>query len=361
MTPAHPRFRPVAVMALFLAVGGCGEPKREAPVEPPPVRLPVTTVARAPVESGNVFIGTVVSEQRAQIVALLAGRLSAPDLFEGRRVARGEVLARIDPRGVDAAVGQARASLSAARADHAEAQNDIDVDAPLAESGALSRDAFRKEQLRASLAAAAVERAGAALDGAEAQRSHAALVSPIDGVIVARGARDGDVVMPGVQVATIEGRDRLLFRTSVPAEALPSLQPRASVAVTLDTLGNQTITGVVRAVVPSADPATRRYSVDIALPADPAILPGMFGRIRLQGEGGMMPAAPAAAIVERGGLTGVFVVGSDRRLGFRWLRTGQRVGDLVFVTSGLSGGETIIARPDSSVRDGARLVGERAQ
>jgi hypothetical protein len=87
----------------------------------------------------------------------------------------------------------------------------------------------------------------------------------------------------------------------------------------------------------------------------------MFGRVRLPADGSQRGTAgavsvPAAAVVDRGGLTGVFVVGRDNRLTFRWVRLGDHVGDNLIVTSGLSAGERILARADTNVRDGARLA-----
>src|SRR3546814_9618675 len=63
----------------------------------------------------------------------------------------------------------------------------------------------------------------------------------------------------------------------------------------------------------------------------------MFGRVRLpsvgdQGNSGSAVSVPAAAVADRGGLTGVFVVGKDQRVTFRWVRLGDPVGDRVVVT-----------------------------
>lgn len=85
----------------------------------------------------------------------------------------------------------------------------------------------------------------------------------------------------------------------------------------------------------------------------------MFGRVRLPANSAHSATAvtiPAAALTEQGGLTGVFVVGKDERLAFRWLRLTERFGDQVLVTSGLAAGEQVLARIDPSVRDGAHLV-----
>jgi RND family efflux transporter MFP subunit len=347
------------VLGACLWLGGCGG--RPAPTEEPPViDLPVTVAARDAGRGGDMASGSVEADDRVQLVARTSGTVSAPGLHEGQPVRRGQILATIDERQADAAVRRARAALDAAAAERRDAEGDVARDAPLAQSGALAADAYRKEQLRARTGVAAVEQAQAALAAAEADRSYDTIRSPLDGVVVARQIRDGDLVMPGAPLVTLEGRGRLVFRFAAPQASLAGFTPGAPVPVMLDAAASPVV-GRVRGVVPSADPATRRYTVELELPSNPAIMAGMFGRVRLppgaaaQAGAGVV-TVPVDAIADRGGLTGVFVVGPDRRVAFRWLRLGERSGDRMAVVSGLTAGEVILARVDATVRDGARLA-----
>lgn len=272
---------------------------------------------------------------------------------------QGEVLGVIDARQADGTVHRARAALEAALAEQSNADGDVARYTPLASAGIVARDAFLRVQLRASVAATAVEQARAALAIAEADRSYNKITSPVDGVVVARHVRDGDIAMAGTPLVTVEGRRDLLFRFAAPQGSLSAFEPGTRVPVLIDGREDRAIEGKVRAVVPSADPATRRYTVEISLPPDDTLLAGMFGRVRLpataRGSGSAV-SVPASALAERGGLTGVFVVGEDERLHFRWLRLTEKAGDAVLVVAGLSEGEKVLARVEPSVRDGARLL-----
>jgi RND family efflux transporter MFP subunit len=348
------------VLCACLWLVGCGG-RPPPPEEPPAIDLPVTVATRDAARGGDLASGAVEADDRVQLVARASGTVSAPGLHEGQPVRRGQILAVIDARQSDAAVQRARAALAAAVAERRDAEGDVARDGPLAQSGALAADAFRKEQLRAHVSAAGVEQAQAALAAAEAERSYDTVQSPVDGVVVARQIRDGDLAMPGASLMTVEGGGRLVFRFAAPQASLAGFAPGAAVPVMLDGAKTSPVVGRVRGVVPSADPATRRYTVELELPSDPAIMAGMFGRVRLPpgagaqaGEG--VVTVPVNAIVDRGGLTGVFVVGQDRRVAFRWLRLGERIGDRTAVVSGLTAGETILARADATVRDGARLA-----
>lgn len=348
-------------LPLLLLAGCSGEHGTSHSAEPPTVNLPVTTTSPTTSMDGATASGTVEADDRVQLVARASGTIRATGLYDGQPVRRGQILATIDVRQAEAAVRRARAALDATLAEQHDARGDVARDAPLAQSGALATDVYRKEQLRNDAAAAGVAQAQAALAAAQVDRSYTSIVSPVDGVVVSRQIHDGDTVMPGSPLVIVESRGRLLFRFSAPQASLGTFAPGATVPVLLDGREDRPVIGRVRGVVPSADPATRRYTVEILLPTDSGLMPGMFGRVPLpsagnQGNGVRAVSVPAVAVADRGGLTGVFVVGKDRRLTFRWVRLGDQPADRIVITSGLSAGERILARVDPTVRDGARLA-----
>ncbi|CAN0507570.1 unnamed protein product, partial [Phaeothamnion confervicola] len=127
------------------------------------------------------------------------------------------------------------------------------------------------------------------------------------------------------------------------------------VTISIDALG-RTLTGEVLRVVSSGSAVTRGFEVKIAIPATPGLTPGMFGRSEFQIGKRPEIAIPPAALVDRGGLSGVYVVDAESRLHFRWLRTGNRVGDAQVVLAGLDEGERIVSAPTSGMREGDRIT-----
>jgi hypothetical protein len=109
-------------------------------------------------------------------------------------------------------------------------------------------------------------------------------------------------------------------------------------------------------VVSSGNPVTRGFEVKISIPATDGIAPGMFGRSEFVIGQKKSVVVPSGALVERGGLTGVFVVGNDGGLRFRWLRTGNKVADDVVVLAGLDEGERIVATPIAKMHEGDRIA-----
>lgn len=64
---------------------------------------------------------------------------------------------------------------------------------------------------------------------------------------------------------------------------------------------------------------------------------------------------PQAALVERGGIPGVFVLNADNQARFRMVRTGKNLNGRVEILSGLSGSETLVAGDLQDVHDGSPI------
>jgi hypothetical protein len=64
---------------------------------------------------------------------------------------------------------------------------------------------------------------------------------------------------------------------------------------------------------------------------------------------------PQAALVERGGIPGVFVLTEQNQARFRMVRTGKSVNGRVEILSGLRGSETLVAGDLRDVHDGSAI------
>lgn len=75
------------------------------------------------------------------------------------------------------------------------------------------------------------------------------------------------------------------------------------------------------------------------------VLPADNGPVRI----------PTAAIVDLGGIPGVYVLNADRVARFRMVRAGKDAGGRVEVLSGLTGGETLVGGDLRDVHDGSPI------
>ncbi len=88
-----------------------------------------------------------------------------------------------------------------------------------------------------------------------------------------------------------------------------------------------------------------------APPAAPAPAPLARPVLQLDTLPGGRPRVPAAALVERAGLPGVFVLDPRGRARFRMVRPGRRFDGQVEILAGLAGHETLVLGDLAPLRD----------
>ncbi|MBP2297248.1 efflux RND transporter periplasmic adaptor subunit [Azospirillum rugosum] len=327
----------------------------EAAANSPP--LPLVKVVRRDIPVTYSVPGSVISDGRIEVSSRVVGFIEQLDVREGQTVARGDLLIRIDQTDIDAAIRQARSSVTAAEEDLGDAEQDVEKYTSLARTGATATETLRKAKVRVATASATLDKARSALGAAEAQKGYATITSPVDGVIVSVARRSGEMATAGTTILTVESHEVLLFKAFISEANLAAVNTATPVAVRIDTLGGATFQGRIRGIVPSGDDVTRRYEINVILPKDARLVPGMFGRAEIRLGEQKAAVVPQAVIVNRGGLDGVFVV-QDGTARFRWLRTGRVLGDDIEVVSGLSDGETILSAVGDAVRDGSPVAVE---
>lgn len=342
-------------LSCCFALVACGrDPAPQANAPASEHALPTLTVAEEPLPEYYQTSGSVVSDERVEVSSRITAYIRSLDVREGQQVRRGQRLATLESRDLAATIQQSEAQRERAESERRDADKSLSDATALLEIGAISAVALRKAQLERDVAEQNVASAMAAVLSAQAQLQYTDIISPLAGTVVARNARTGDLITPGAPIVTVESDTALLFETYVAESQVHHVAVGDTVDVDIDATGKSYRGRIIRRVF-SGDPVTRRYQVKIQIDSATEVAPGMFGRstFRL----GMKPGltVPDAALTERGGLTGVFVVGDEARLQFRWVRTGRRLGGRTEVTAGLRPGEVVLAQVTALVRDGDRL------
>jgi len=224
-----------------------------------------------------------------------------------------------------------------------------------------AQNELREQQARA--AAAEASRAAAALKLSLITEGYSRLVSPVNGVVVARHADPGDMVAPGTPILTIEETGRHRLEATVPESQISALKVGQRVHCIIDALGPRPVAGHVDEIVPAGDPGSHTFLVKVALPPSPGLKSGLFGRLRFPIGSQEAVTVPSQAVWERGGVTGVFVMDRGGIARVRLIKVGSSMDGRVEVLSGLSGGETVVTTGIDRLSDGMKVVtssGERA-
>jgi RND family efflux transporter MFP subunit len=312
------------------ACGGHEKPKAAEPPAGPARDVKTAEVVRAG-GAGEVAVpGAVQARKRAALSARMPASVTELPYQEGQWVQAGAVVVRLDDAALRAAVAAAEAGLSA-------------VDSDLARTKALlEKGAATPRELEQATAAASGARAQ--LAGAKDNLSHAALRAPFAGRVASRRVNLGDVVSPGMPLIEIEGQGGLELRATVESGIAATLRPGSKVKAIVDGQPGP-LTATVTAIAPSGDPTTHRFELKADLPEASGLRAGLFARLLVPGVAAdPRITVPAAALFERGGLTGLFVV-SDGKARLRWVAAGARDGDTVEVRAGVEPGERVVLDP----------------
>jgi len=345
--------------ALCGVLTGCSRPDASQVAVPPVQRwtLPVAVVVAGTPDQYSAS-GSVRSEARVVLSSRVGGQVRAVAVNEGDAVKRGQLLVQLDAAEVSGAIRQAQAAQASAQATWQQARTEFERYQRLFERGSISDNEWRRAQLRRDAAREAQAQAQAGLDTARAQREQTELRSPIDGVVIQRHHRVGDLAMPGQPLLTLESLQGLVFETFVPEGRLAGIVVGQAVTLQIDGMA-EPLTGRVSHVVPVSDERSRSHQVKITVPAG-RLAPGQFGRALFNLGERSMPSVPRSALVERGGLQGVFVVDAQGQARFRWLRLGTEWaapdGGRVAVVAGLQAGERVVLQPGARLREGDLIV-----
>jgi RND family efflux transporter MFP subunit len=305
------------------------------------------------VPGGEAFAGTVESPDRAVLAARIDARVRSIAVREGEAVRAGQLLLHLGENTAGARLSEAegRHREAAARLELAEREH-------ARTSRLFAGEAATRQELDRSSAARegalqAARAAEAAVEAARVAAGYARVVAPFDGRVVRREVEVGSTVLPGTPLLVLDRSGAWRVRVEIPESAVGRLAPGMPLAVEIPALG-RTLSGRVAEILPAADPRSRSFSVKIGLGESEGLAAGLYARIAAPG--GERPAllVPATALVERGQLTGVYVV-TDGVLRYRLVHTGRRLGGQVEILSGLREGERIVADETRRAVDGARL------
>ncbi len=349
------RRAPLALALSAALLAACGHKNETAqPPAPRVVAAQMLKLASSEQQNQTLVSGTVMSTNQVQVASRLMGYIRSIDVKEGQTVKAGQLLFQVDPTDIQGQVAQARSGLAQAQANLANAKADYERFGNLYKEQAIPKQQWDQIQLRYQVAQEQVAAAKAGYGTAAAQMRYASVTSPISGVVVQKMANPGDLAAPGRPVLVIEGQGKLQVQTQVPEAVFSRIRIGDGVDVFA---GDRTLHGTIAQAVPVADPMSHTHTVKIDLPADAGLDSGTFVRVGFAVGSAPQLRVPQAAVVDRAGMTGVFVVDKDGIAHFRLVRLGATVGSDVEVQAGLNAGDTVVTTNLSEVENGVKIGG----
>jgi len=318
----------------------------------PPEAVTSATVQADQWQPARSAIGSLVAVRGVTLSAELPGMVREIAFDSGTSVRRGALLVRFDTSTEEAqlAAAQAEAALAALNLERARSLRQGEANTPADLDTAEAR----------------MKQAEAAVATLQATIAKKTVRAPFDGRVSIRQVELGQVVAPGTPIATLQSVDPILAEFSLPQQALAAVKLGQAARMQTDTFLNAAWDGQVTTINSEVDPATRNVRMRATFPnPDGKLRPGMYVSVQVLGEVKQpVLLVPATAVLYAPYGDSVFLIEDAKAADGKptqvarqkFVRLGERRGDLVAVASGLAAGETVVSSGAFKLRPGMSVV-----
>ena len=377
----RPRHGAIAgLLAVAVALTGCGQPTSQAAAPPAP---PVTVAepVKRTVTDWDEFTGRFEAVEEVQVRPRVGGYVNTVEFQDGAIVRAGDLLYVIDPRPFEAVAEQADGQLSDARAKVELAKRELDRGLNLVQTSAVSEQVVDQRRQALQAAHAAETQAEGALKAARLNIEFTHVTAPIAGRV------SRHLVSPGNLVQGSDSGTSTLLTSIVTLDPIyvyfdmdettfikysklwfegkrPSSRDTANpVQVTLAGETKSSHDGIINFLDNRLDVSTGTLrSRAVIKNTDLSILPGQFGRVRLIGsapyEALLIPDVAVATDQSR---KIVFVVKPDDTVEARPVVLGPLDEGLRVIREGLKPDDRVIVNGIQRARVGAKVAPSPAQ
>ena len=332
----------VACLAVLIPAAGCQQ------AAPPPAPPPVPLVVAAPVIRADGarelhLSGTLSAERSIALSFATIGTVEQVLVQEGQTVEQGQLLAMLSPKSYQDALGIAEA---AAR----QAEDAYRRLLPMHQNKTVPEVKFVEVETGREQVRLAVSLARKNLVDTE-------LRAPVRGIVAKRVAEPGMTAAPGLPAFMLVQTGTMTAAAPVPEMQVARIKLGAAASVTVPAI-EKTFAGTVREIAVAANPLTRTYDVEVAVPNPGGELRvGMIADIHLKiggtsGSDSLLAVPPEAVRVDEKGATYVFVVAPDKKLQRRPVTVAHFVGEFTALADGVREGELVVTSGTPMLFDG---------
>lgn len=337
-----------AALPLMCACSGKEEKKTDEKDAKPVVK--VETVQERTVDQLGNYTATVEAQAVNNISAAMSNRIKAIYVDEGMRVSKGQrlvVLDDVNSTNYQIQVDNAKANLNNVQVEYNRALELYKIGGGTKQQ----LDQVETQLINAKNALAAAQRTYR--NAAE----NTVLTSPINGVVTKRNYDPGDMTGQ-LPILTISQVQPVKIVINVSESELPKVHKGMPATILFDTFGQEEFKGTITMTMPTVDPATRTFGVEITVPnPDSRILPGMFGRVQLNLGQAQRVVVPDRAVVKQQGSGNHYVyVYNNGKVEFHQVELGQRLGDAYELLSGVEDGSQVVVSGQNNLANGKEVT-----
>jgi RND family efflux transporter MFP subunit len=342
------------VILLTTALGmlsGCGQEQvaEKAEVIRPAKLLEVS--ASSNIKHFN-FPAVVEALSSKDLTFQVSGQIEKLNVREGETVKQGDVIATLVQRDFKNKLQTAQTQFDAAKQDFERAKR-------LIKENAIAQNVYDQRLTQLNVATAQLDTAKKAMEDTH-------LLSPFDGVVAVKHAKELDTVSPSQPVFTLQTEGAAEALVKIPASLVAyskHIEPIETVVV-LDSTNQYEMPAEFVAASTLADERSQTFEVRFGFtpPEDIRILPGMTGvvksslRLTSDAQSVGQIAIPLSAVLSDSDGQFVWKVNIETMTVARQnVQVGAGVGEALAIDSGLAVGDTIVGAGASYLNEGMKI------
>jgi len=338
-----------------MALTGCAadEPVLQS-TAPEAMKLQSYSIQTTRTNDGKIYTGTVEAMESTQISTRSMGWIETITVKEGHTVKRGQILATLRNKDLEAQQFQAQAAIAEAKAFQDNAKRNYERLQTLFAKKAVTQKELDDVTSALRQAEAQYQAARGRKQEIDEYLRYSLFRAPFNGLVARKFVDRGDLANPGQPIVEIQNVDKMKIIVKVPETDIVKLKPGMPARVKVWALENsKAIDGIIDRISPAGDHRSRQFEIIVTVENPSQLLKsGMFVRVTIGLEGLETMLIPIEATFRRGQLQGVFVIDAESTVHLRWIRTGKSYGDYVEVLAGLEVGDLIVANNQNQLYDG---------
>ena len=302
----------------------------------------VDTIRASVFGNGQTYLGNFEPYREAKIGAELPGKVTSVSVEEGDHVKKDQELIRLD----DALI---RHQLEGINVKIEGLEADVERFEVLAAADAIQGVQLEKTQL-------ALKGAHTEKKTIEEKLNKAVIRAPFDAVVTAKMTEIGAFAGPGMPLLQVTDISRLKLTIQVAETDLAAFRQGQGHPIYVKALQQEPFSGTLTMIGSKANMANS-FPIKFLVQNTPdqKLKAGMFGEVRMQNEETTPQiTVPASAVMLADGTNSIYKV-IEGKATIRGIEVGERSGDRIIVSAGLSAGDVIVTQGLTDLRDGANV------
>ncbi len=304
--------------------------------------------------------GTVESRLVSTVAGEVAGLVEDFPVREGQVVRIGDVLAQLRRVNLELRLRASEAQLREDEAREKLAERTLARARDLFERGVFSQQQLDEALFEFDAWQGRIERLRAVMEQLKDNIAGTTIRAPYHGVVVREITQLGEWLEEGGPVVELLSLEHLEVAVELPERYFGAVRPQTRARVYFEALPGLEVEGVVRTIIPRADPQAHTFPLKLSIEAtEGQIGVGMLARVVLPvGKIHVSRVVPKDAVVTQGQQQYVYLLTDDGSVRQTPVHTGIGVGSWVEVEGAIQSGQKVVILGNERLRDGQTVIPE---